>query len=167
MDTGSFAASDDNKNSNRVGRPYLGGNGKRKPQVMDLQIFENAERIASMQKKSPLEILVEMSNDKNVEPKLRAYCASQAAPYVHRRMPVAMEHTGANGKPLAPPTLNVSFGNDKESVTTTEVVSPEEAFTSGIGVGMTEQEQNGTVARIEDEEEVTDAEVTNFKKTGT
>lgn len=44
---------------------------------------------------SPLQIMVSMMRDKKQEPAIRLAAAKGAAEYVHRKMPTAVEHSGA------------------------------------------------------------------------
>lgn len=117
-----------------------------------------------MKQKTPLEILLEIAGDESLNKtlegqKLRAYCASQAAPYIHQRQPQAIVHPGANGKPLAPPSFNISFSDDGgPSITKTEVMAPGEAADAGVP-----PKDHGQPT--EAGEEVEDAEI--IRETGT
>jgi hypothetical protein len=70
---------------------------------------EAAKRIAAKRNQEPLEILMEIANDPRAGKKLRCDASKAAAPYVHKRMPIAIEHSGKDGQPLSPTSMNVTF----------------------------------------------------------
>lgn len=80
----------------KKGEPRPAGAGKRKGSRNKKTVLrEAAEILAKQNKKTPLEILENIANDPRTTLKLKAYCAHAAAPYVHRRMPQAVELTGS------------------------------------------------------------------------
>src|SRR4051812_15404573 len=71
------------------------GNAKgRQAGVKNRYSKELAEKMHQTGYTEPLDILLMMANDVDLDPELRAKAAKDAAVYVHRKKPVAMEITG-------------------------------------------------------------------------
>jgi hypothetical protein len=92
------------------GQPRSPNSGRRKGvRNRSTVVREAAERIAKRKQISPLEFLEELINDPRAGKKLRCDASKAAAPYVHKRMPIAIEHSGKDGQPLSPTSMNVTF----------------------------------------------------------
>lgn len=91
------------KNGEQIGRPK-GVEQKTKVQ----KAKEVAEAEAVRTGKTPLEILEMFMNNEDMSPSFRAECARAAAPYVHKKQPQLMEHSGANGGPIQTEELSAA-----------------------------------------------------------
>jgi hypothetical protein len=73
--------------------PRVGGKPGRKRKTT--LIRTNAELLAKQQGVTPLEFYAGIYNDESIPLKIRKDCADSAAPYLHRKMPQAVEMSGS------------------------------------------------------------------------